>query len=144
MKGCSLLTMGLLTQTTSQLESKNRIFKCQWHQTIRQVLHIKHMHTCTYALSHTHTHTHTCTHARTHVCEYTHPRVRVHTQCKYDITNIFMCIPPMCVASQTCCLGRFLPLLVADKIPLDDESWENYLQLMKIMDYRIPGIFHGM
>ena len=39
------------------------------------------------------------------------------------------------LASQTWCLGRFLPLLVADMIPLDDENWENYLQLMKIMDY---------
>ena len=26
------------------------------------------------------------------------------------------------VASQTWCLGRFLPLLVADMIPLDDEN----------------------
>ena len=49
--------------------------------------------------------------------------------------NIFMCIPLVCVASQTWCLGRFLPLLVADKIPLDDENWENYLHLIKIMDY---------
>ena len=41
----------------------------------------------------------------------------------------------MYVASQTWCLWRFLPLLAADKIPLDDEIWENYIQLMKIMDY---------
>ena len=38
-------------------------------------------------------------------------------------------------ASQTWCLGRFLPLLIGDLIPEGDEHWENYLQLMTIIDY---------
>ena len=38
-------------------------------------------------------------------------------------------------ASQTWCLGRFLPLLIGDLIPKEDDHWENYLQLMTIMDY---------
>ena len=32
-------------------------------------------------------------------------------------------------------LRTVFPLLVADLIPLDDENWANYLQLMKIMEY---------
>ena len=35
-------------------------------------------------------------------------------------------------ASQMMTLSRFLPLLVGDKIPADDEHWQNYLLLLKI------------
>ncbi len=38
-------------------------------------------------------------------------------------------------ASQAWCLGRVLPLLVGDLIPEDNEKWENYLELLKIMEY---------
>ena len=38
-------------------------------------------------------------------------------------------------ASQAWCLGCFLPLLVGDLIPEGDETWENYLHLLRIVDY---------
>lgn len=37
-------------------------------------------------------------------------------------------------ASQMCCLGRFLPLLIGDFI-LEDDYWENFLTLLDIVDY---------
>jgi len=39
------------------------------------------------------------------------------------------------VASQAWCLGRFLPLLVGDLVPEDDEKWEVFLDLLRIMEY---------
>ena len=39
------------------------------------------------------------------------------------------------MASQTWYLGRFLPFLIGDLIPNGNEHYENYLQLMQIMDY---------
>ena len=33
------------------------------------------------------------------------------------------------------CLGRFLPLLIGDFIPEDDDYWENFLTLLDIIDY---------
>ena len=44
----------------------------------------------------------------------------------YIHENIVKNIYVLCVALQTWCLGWFLPLLVTDKIPLDDENRENY------------------
>lgn len=41
----------------------------------------------------------------------------------------------MVAATQTWCLARYLPLLVGDLVPRDSEHWENYLQLLTIMDY---------
>lgn len=32
------------------------------------------------------------------------------------------------------CLGRFLPLLIGDYVPHDDEHWALYNQLLQIMD----------
>ena len=39
------------------------------------------------------------------------------------------------IASQAWCLGRFLPLLIGDLIPEDDEKWSGYLIFLKIMEY---------
>lgn len=33
------------------------------------------------------------------------------------------------------CLGRYLPLLIGDLVPDDDEHWENFLRLLVIVDY---------
>lgn len=30
---------------------------------------------------------------------------------------------------------RFLPLLIGDLVPEDDDHWENFLQLLTIVDY---------
>ena len=38
-------------------------------------------------------------------------------------------------ASQMWYLGRFLPLLIGDFIPEDDDYWENFLTLLDIIDY---------
>ena len=38
-------------------------------------------------------------------------------------------------ASQAWCLARFLPLLIGDLVPENDEKWDNYLDLLKIMEY---------
>lgn len=39
------------------------------------------------------------------------------------------------LASQAWCLGRFLPLLVGDLLPEDNDHWINYLDLLKIIEY---------
>lgn len=39
------------------------------------------------------------------------------------------------IASQAWCLGRFLPLLIGDLVHEGDKHWENFLLLMKIVDY---------
>lgn len=39
-----------------------------------------------------------------------------------------------CAASQMWCLGRFLPVLIGDKIPDGYAYWENYLYHLHIMD----------
>ena len=39
------------------------------------------------------------------------------------------------LASEMWCLGRYLPLLIGDLIPEDDENWQNFLWLMSIVDY---------
>ena len=42
----------------------------------------------------------------------------------------------LCVtASQMWCLGRFLPLLIGHLVPEGDCYWENFLQLLTIIDY---------
>ena len=33
------------------------------------------------------------------------------------------------------CLGRYLPLLIGDLVPEDDEHWANLLNLCQIVDY---------
>ena len=33
------------------------------------------------------------------------------------------------------CLARYLPLLVGDLVPEDDDNWQNFLLLMDIVDY---------
>ena len=32
------------------------------------------------------------------------------------------------------CLGRYLPLIIGDKIPTDNIYWKNYLSHLEIMD----------
>ena len=39
------------------------------------------------------------------------------------------------VASQAWCVGRFLPLLIGDMVPYENKYWENYLNLLRIMEY---------
>lgn len=35
------------------------------------------------------------------------------------------------------CLARFLPLIIGDLIPRDDNNWENFLTFLNIMDYTL-------
>jgi len=44
------------------------------------------------------------------------------------------------IASQAWCLGRFLPLLIGDLIPEDDEKWSGYLMFLKIMEYAFAPV----
>ena len=37
-------------------------------------------------------------------------------------------------APQAWCLGRFLPFLIGDLIDENDDYWENYLKLLRIME----------
>ena len=39
------------------------------------------------------------------------------------------------IASQTWCFARYLPLLIGDLIPEDDDNWEHFLELLTILDY---------
>ena len=39
------------------------------------------------------------------------------------------------VASQMWCLGRFLPLLIGEFIPVEDRYWENFLTLLTVLDF---------
>ena len=39
------------------------------------------------------------------------------------------------LASQMWLLGRLLPIMVGNKIPQDDERWENYLMMVEITDH---------
>lgn len=41
---------------------------------------------------------------------------------------------PILIASQMWCLGRYLPILVGDKIPDEHPHWEHYLTHLSIMD----------
>ena len=43
-------------------------------------------------------------------------------------------------ASQAWCLARFLPLLIGDMVPKDDERWDNYLCLLRIMEYMFAPV----
>ena len=38
-------------------------------------------------------------------------------------------------ASQMWCLARYLPLMIGDVIPQDDDHWENFLVFLDLMDY---------
>ena len=53
---------------------------------------------------------------------------------KLYINFIFECTCTF-TASQMWCLARFLPLMIGDLIPFEDEYWENFLTLLDIMDY---------
>ena len=50
--------------------------------------------------------------------------------CKHYM-NLCTCL---LLASQMWLLARVLPLLVGDQIPDDDESWDNFLRMMEIVD----------
>lgn len=41
----------------------------------------------------------------------------------------------LATAAQMWCLGRFLPLLIGHLVPEDHLFWDNFLQLLTIMDY---------
>ena len=51
--------------------------------------------------------------------------------CNLDEIHCFLCF----LASQMWCLARFLPLMIGDLIPTDDDHWENYLDMLQIVDY---------
>ena len=40
-------------------------------------------------------------------------------------------------------LGRILPLVIADKVPNDDDRWENNLRMMDIVDHLFCPSVHG-
>ena len=40
-------------------------------------------------------------------------------------------------------LGRILPLVIADKVPNDDDCWENNLRMMDIVDHLFCPRVHG-
>ena len=39
------------------------------------------------------------------------------------------------IAAQAWCLGRFLPFLIGDLVPVSDRNWAVYLRFLKIMEY---------
>ena len=41
----------------------------------------------------------------------------------------------ICIAAQMGLLGRLLPVLIAEDIPLCDEYWQNFLLLREIIDF---------
>ena len=43
--------------------------------------------------------------------------------------------PQLYTAAQMWCLGRLLPVMIGDMIPADDEHWQNFLDMMTIIDY---------
>ena len=43
-------------------------------------------------------------------------------------------------ATQMWCFARFLPLMIGQKIPEDDDSWINFLLLRDIMDYILAPV----
>ena len=43
-------------------------------------------------------------------------------------------------ATQMWCFDRFLPLMIGQKIPEDDDSWINFLLLRDIMDYILAPV----
>lgn len=57
-------------------------------------------------------------------------------QCMYCIVIItrYACTV-LIAASQMWCMGRYLPLIVGDLIPEDNEYWQNFLLLLDIIDY---------
>ena len=46
-----------------------------------------------------------------------------------------MLLNTICLASQMWCLLRLLPLIMGDLVPEGDPYWENYLTLLKIINY---------
>ena len=51
------------------------------------------------------------------------------------LQNVLTIVLSFQTASQAWCLGRYLPLLVGDVVPTDDEKWENFLCLLKIIQF---------
>ena len=43
--------------------------------------------------------------------------------------------PQLYTAAQMWCLGPLLPVMIGDMIPVDDEHWQNFLDMMTIVDY---------
>ena len=43
--------------------------------------------------------------------------------------------PQLYTAAHMWCLGRLLPVMIGDMIPADDEHWQNFLDMMTIVDY---------
>lgn len=46
----------------------------------------------------------------------------------------------LAAASQAWCLARFFPLLVGDLVQTGDEKWENFLDLLIIMEYAFAPV----
>lgn len=49
-------------------------------------------------------------------------------------SHIYACVT-FIIASQMWCLGRLLPLMLGEIVPIDDQHWECFLLLMTIVDY---------
>ena len=44
------------------------------------------------------------------------------------------------IASQAWCFGRFLPLLIGDLIPENNEYWNAFIVFLKIMEYTFAPV----
>ena len=45
-------------------------------------------------------------------------------------------------ATETWCLGRYLPVMIGHQIPCDDPYWAHYLQLLDILDILCAPVIH--
>lgn len=52
----------------------------------------------------------------------------------------FMYMYCIIVAAQWWCLAQLLPIMLGDKIPENDEHWENFLTLLDILDYLMAPV----
>ena len=43
-------------------------------------------------------------------------------------------------ATQMWCLGRLLPLMIGERIQVDDDHWLNFLRLLTIIDYLLAPV----
>ena len=55
--------------------------------------------------------------------------------CYYELKHHYACRSIFSLASEMWCLGQYLPLLIGDLIPEDDENWQKFFRLMSIVDY---------
>ena len=67
------------------------------------------------------------------VCRCTLCTVHSQLLCLITCTNVH-------IASQMWCLARALPFLIGDKIIEGDKRWENFLQLLSIVDYSFSPV----